>query len=111
MATHYKGRQRDRIQYSLPLLQDHPPDKQHSKVILIKSEERVDLKRGPVKYENRDIDRSEEFWIGLGGEPEAELRDAQNEKRVRVDRKKGKRRGKTRSRLFYSPPLAAGPPP
>ena len=69
------------------------------------------MKRGPGKYENRNFEQSRKFWIGLGGEPEAELRDAQNEKRVRVDRKKGKRQAKTRSRLFYSPPLAAGPPP
>ena len=68
------------------------------------------MKRGLVEYENRDTAQREEFWIIIGGKSKAELRNAQKEKRVRDDKKKRKRQGKTRSRLSHSPPLATGPP-
>jgi len=81
------------IDYILPLPwpQDCPPDKQILKqgfeVILRKNVECVDLKGGPVKYESRDPERSGKLWIGLRGNIEVELRDAQREKRVRIDGK------------------------
>ena len=81
------------IDYILPLPwpQDHPPDKQTLKqsfeVILRKSVECVDLKGGPMKYQNRDPERSEKLWIGLRGKIKVELKYVQIEKRVRIDEK------------------------
>mmetsp|Transcript_21113 Transcript_21113/g.42266 ORF Transcript_21113/g.42266 Transcript_21113/m.42266 type:complete len:184 (+) Transcript_21113:1196-1747(+) len=53
----------------LTLPQDRLPD--------ALGEERVDLKGGQLKNENRDTEQSGEFWIGFEGKLKVDQRDAQ----------------------------------
>ena len=97
------------VDYSIPLpwSQDRPPDEKFLQDIT--NEEHRALKRGSENYENRVIKWSGEFWIGLGGNPRAELGGAQSKKRVRAD--KGDRNGVKLGVECFPPPMTAGLPP